>query len=161
MVDKPEHPPRPTSRSPEVKRAAAIELAKDISRWCGDKLSESDVDDLTKMHWPFNGYEFAQQLENDWGLEPNLELVEILDAASTFDAERKAVAEWVSQNNVTLDLPDGTRATYDERIGTIRGRDVEHATYYFVPDDEVKKFKKGGGYIAAPEMLTVHATESA
>jgi hypothetical protein len=158
-----EVPARPTQSTPAVKRAAAIELASEISLWLGRSpgrgkpLRESDIDDLAEMGWRDNGYDFAKQLEYKWYIRPDAELVQILDDADLWSHERSAVENWVRTYAITLDLPDGTRATYHGKPGTIRGRDAEHAAYYFVPDEpaEAERFRNGGGYVVTREQITV------
>jgi len=133
--------PRPTIRSPQVIRAAAEALAPEVAAWAEEEVNEEVISGLEKaLRYDQDGYELARALERSWLISPDAELVEILDSASSYlwDAERKAVIEWVMQNGVTVDLELETIVETPHGVGPIRGRNEKEATYTVYIEENAK-----------------------
>jgi len=142
--------PRPTRRSPEVLRAAAEAMAPEVAQWCEEPVSEEIISGLEKaLRYDQDGYELAQALERAWGISPDAELVEILDSAWShlWDAERKAVCDWVKANGISLDLDLETMVETPGGVGPIRARNEAEATYTVFLEDHGKD--KPGTYIGS------------
>lgn len=141
---------RPTINSPGVREIAINKLAEDCAEW--DKSAPEDwVTTLSRLHLTGDGYELAKELDDRFHIDPDRELVEILDSASHYlwCAEREAVKVWVAENNITPPLTVGTRVFCQRGTGEITSIREEEAAYTVLPDDERDdpKFAHGGGWI--------------
>ena len=120
----PSIPHRPSRRDLVVKAEAAHELARDLAPWMGRDLHEREIAELAALHLSDNGYKLAKALERKWHIDPDFELVEILEGSwSTLDnARQRAIAAWVAHNNITLDLPIGERVIIESCLSGLHMR---------------------------------------
>lgn len=101
---------RPNSYDPKIITAAVREILPDVVRWLADdRVSQHDLlNDLVRvLSGSCDGYRAAKKME-DVGYEPDAELVEILDAYSTYSALRDAERRWVAENNIAAVFAVGT-----------------------------------------------------
>jgi hypothetical protein len=98
---------RPTIRDESVIRSTAEELLVKINKWAtaDTGLSVEELEDtLNDVHGgpTANGYDLAKFLDSEFGIEPDAQLVEILDCtwgiADGF--LRKITKEWVYQYKI-------------------------------------------------------------
>ena len=154
---------RPRSSDPAIRQVGVAALAKECAAWGGDdEAGWAELLGRISLHG--NGFEIASELDRYHHVSGiDLELVEILDGAShcVWDAERKAVREWVAANNIRPSLALGERITYRRWSGVINGFDEAQGLYYLKPDDEPEKYKQGGGICVAYEDATPAQSERA
>lgn len=148
---------RPKRSDPAIRQAAITSLAEDCAKWDNDESAENIadwVDCFRRVSISGNGYEIARDLENYGGVQPDAELVEILDSGSSYlwRAHDKAVEAWVSENDIRPTFADGQRVTYRGENGVIRGGEPKRGVYYFVPDGDEARFANGGGVCVDYEL---------
>lgn len=147
---------RPTRGDPAVRAKAIAALADDCARWeGGEGLAVNWIAALQGLSLYGNGYELARNLESAAYIDPDAELVEILDSARTYlwYAHDEAVAAGVQASNIKPSLPIGQRAKYRSKLGTITGFQENIASYLFVPDADKEYFANGGGNVVAYESV--------
>jgi hypothetical protein len=96
----------------------------------------------------------AAELEHRWGLT---DLGSIFEAVPSMmhDMHREAVRQWVTENQVRLDLVPGTRVDTPYGAGTIVNHDVAMARYLVEVDDLKRKMgDRHIGLFYEPERLT-------
>jgi len=99
-------PPRPARNAPEVIAIAAEKLLPDVMEWRGkgDYYQDKILNSIKKaIRYETDGYAIAKSIDDNGVLEPDSELVEILDQASSYlhTAFSELCTEWVNQNNLT------------------------------------------------------------
>jgi hypothetical protein len=99
-----QHLPRPSKSSYDVLYRTATNLAPKINEWSGDEF-QIDINTLKDaiQYNSLNGYVMAQNLENSCGIQPDVELVEILDDVWFIKKEvhDDIVKEWVKDYNIS------------------------------------------------------------
>lgn len=128
------HPPRPKWNDEMTNELSEI-VGKQINEWCNDENDLEECISICKQifekEYTLNedGYELAKRFERE-GFTPDRELVELLDYLSYdgYDIEKKHVKQWVIDNNLSLNLPIGTKA----KVNLIRkgGIEVEITRHY-------------------------------
>jgi len=110
--------PRPTRR--DARHIAAKVIAPRVKEWLNDDSTLDDIEKLLidEMGGPFdNGYTIAKGMEDaSFGIEPDLELVEILDDCDIEirNAHSAMCREWVSANGIQ-EIPPGTNVIWKAR----------------------------------------------
>ena len=99
-------PPRPARNAPEVIAIAAEKLLPDVMQWLGngdEDLLEVLATIKLAIRYEIDGYAIAKSMEDNSFIEPDAELVEILDQASCHlrNALSEVCTEWVNQNRLT------------------------------------------------------------
>ena len=108
-------PPRPRETDLPIRMAAARKILPLIYEWMDEAREEHDdgADSLAGlMLTGGDGYQLARGLEDEWGIQPNAELVDTLDMAGShiLQAHRAAVVAWVNAHKIKTDLRLDQRA---------------------------------------------------
>lgn len=158
-AEQPNPPPRPSLRDPAVRRAAAESLlVDDVIDWLGndwrEACREGVIKDLMEVVCEHDGYAAARKLESKrWSCDAAL--VEILDSAWTYHAEREAVLAWVEANKITPKFELGAVVKTRHGIGPIVAICADEATYTVQTDEFLAKNPgqtgKTSGYVIAFE----------
>ncbi len=154
---------RPKRSDKAIIAYAAHKLAERIvEEWDHDGDAAEWERILTKSGFQRGGYQFARELERWHHVEPDLQLVEILeDADYTLDeAHEDALRKWVKITDWKPRFAEGDRVNYRGKEGAINGVQADVATYYFKPDDESERYNQGGGYVVTEDTLTASAIEA-
>lgn len=107
-------PPRPRETDLPIRMAAARKILPRIYEWMGKAREEhdDDADSLAGLMLAgADGYQLARGLEDEWGIQPNADLVDVLGIAGgqLHLAHRAAVVGWVIANDIKTDLRVGQR----------------------------------------------------
>lgn len=143
--------PRPSRNDPAIRAAAVQKIVDECVKWddapipCRVTWTQA----LGRISLAQNGYEIARDLENYAHVNPDADLVEILDCAWSYlsEAYDRAVKAWVEANDISPSLKYGDRITCRHGTGRISGFDVKRARYTFVPDGEEERYRTGGGVL--------------
>lgn len=154
-------PARPNRHLPLVREAACTALLPDYQRWLGRPAGyekSADLRDLLRCA-ATGGYAFAKALQDRCDIEPDAELVEVLEGYSACEDEvlARLVAQWVSENSIPTPFAVGQRIRHaDYGDGTVSGLRYAEAIVIFVPDDKADRFRgmEGCGYLLNAEDLT-------
>lgn len=120
--------PRPTKENIDFSEVY-LDMTEDIIDW-DLELDEDDILADLKKYISINeilisnGYELAKKFEDDLCLEPDAELVEILDGFSmyVYDCISKAEKEWVKACNITPSLSIGDLVEVEYRKKPYQGK---------------------------------------
>jgi hypothetical protein len=127
--------PRPTQRSEEVIKAAVASALPTFLRWAIEPEDGKESGNISKdlcevLRYGNDGYEMATSLERrSWS--PDSELVELLDGLlhTRSVATHKAVAEWVTRNNIQPALKVGDKLVWKGDQAEIAKIYTEDARY--------------------------------
>lgn len=123
-------PPRPKYHDAVVVERAVERLVKPVQEWI-DFRAQFQPKDLKSQLTDCihnNGYEYAKELEERYGWEPNGDLVACLDVLDVHDAHRKVVRAWVTLYNIKIPFKIGDRVcTPTIRAGTVKDIDLSTA----------------------------------
>jgi len=112
--------PRPNSQSDEVLAEVANKLMPRVAQWLqldpeGEEyeleLKEHANDILKAIEVSKDGYKMASYLDDRCGWDVDSGLVDIMDGADFYGCERKAVMEWIKDNDVKPRLEVGEVVT--------------------------------------------------
>lgn len=129
---------RPTLRSPDILRATAIELIKDLRDKEFDPDDEgciSSVIEAMRSSGDLDGYRICKELDSRFGWVPDAHMVDVMDAAFgvSHREHTKLVKEWVEQNAIRPRNGIGDKVEVDYRghkvAGEITAVDAATATY--------------------------------
>lgn len=140
-------PPRPKYHDPVVVERAVEEILVRVQQWISIRAQFQPKD--LKAHLTDcihnNGYEYAKELEERYGWEPNGDLVACLDTLDIHDAHRKVVRAWVTLYNIKIPFKIGDRVcTPTIRAGTVKDFDRSTAQLAVQSDenrDEGKDYR--------------------
>lgn len=98
--------PRPNGQSDEVLAIVANGLMPEILRWGSWEENDREVQEVAEqilevMEISRDGYKMAKALEDRHGWDGDADLVDILEGADFYGAERTAVLAWIRDNDVT------------------------------------------------------------
>lgn len=161
---------RPRRSDPVIIRAAREDLAAEIDRdWPSSRMDAARWLSLLERagiltHYVQNGFELAREIDRTSPVDPDRELVEILDGA--YDhlsrAHKAAVRQWVKYTGTTLAHAVGDRVTCPHCTGTIVELRPETASYVVRPDEDPSaRFSRGGGYVVEAERCAPSAAADA
>lgn len=122
-------PPRPRYHDTVVRERAVERLLKPVQEWIDLRAQVHPKDlkeELTNcIH--SNGYEYARELEERYGWEPDAALVECLGMLDIHAAHQNVVRAWVTLYNVKIPFKIGDRVCSPTlRAGTVK--DFERST---------------------------------
>lgn len=109
-----------TPTRPELSEAGQLKAAKMtaelIVRWANHASLNSArlaVDIAGQYSGHMNGYELAKELDRHCGYQPDTEMVESLDAMSSYvdDVYKKEIQQWVVDLNIEPPFPEQTPIT--------------------------------------------------
>lgn len=112
--------PRPNRMSDEVLAEVANKLMPRVESWLQldkedeeyqQQLKEYAGDLLKALEVSSDGYKMASYLDERHGWDVDAELVDILDSADLYSAERKAVIAWVKDNDIRPHFEVGKEVT--------------------------------------------------
>lgn len=142
---------RPTRHDEGVVREAAKLIAAECGRWDSDTGPEEWIEDLVKVrhHWD-DGYKFARALENSCHVDPDADLVDILDGAYSHLAmvHDRETRKWVGIVGFQPAHAVGDVVTCSQGTGPINDIRVETAQYVV----DVKRSGNGGYIINAEDI---------
>lgn len=138
---------RPTRKSVEPEYVECV--IKQINNWIGDdayKFDERDQDKLigiilNKRY--FDGYQMCRELERVFAIDPDSNLVDILNDVVSLhdDLFDKAIKDWVIANNIVPLRRMGEKVNLDGVHGWISDIDFSRG-YYTVSVSAVDKLNK-------------------
>lgn len=148
-------PPRPSSRDPAVRRAAAEDILPEIIDWYGKDWREAEreavIADLVEIVGETDGYRAARALEQRCHWEVNAALVEILDSDWTYKALNDAIREWVKFSGITPKFRIGDIVNTRHGTGPITRINADEATYTVQTDEFLRgspgQASQAGGYV--------------
>lgn len=120
-------PPRPKYHDAVVVERAVARILLPVQQWI-DLRAQFQPKDLKAQLTDCinnNGYEYAKDLEERYGWEPNGDLVDCLDAVDIHEAHRTVVRAWVTLYNVKIPFNIGDRVSSPPTIkaGTVKELD--------------------------------------
>ncbi|MGN7710797.1 hypothetical protein [Agrobacterium radiobacter] len=140
-------PPRPKYHDPVVVERAVERLVKPVQEWI-DLRAQFQPKDLKSQLTDCihnNGYEYAKELEERYGWEPDSALVECLDRLDIHSAHQNVVRAWVTLYSVKIPFNIGDRVcTPTLRAGTVKDFDRSTAQLAVQSDenrDEGKDYR--------------------
>ncbi|MBP2564605.1 hypothetical protein J2766_001164 [Agrobacterium tumefaciens] len=140
-------PPRPKYHDAVVVERAVERLVKPVQEWI-DLRAQFQPKDLKSQLTDCihnNGYEYAKELEERYGWEPDSALVECLDTLDIQSAHQNVVRAWVTLYNVKIPFNIGDRVcTPTIRAGTVKDFDRSTAQLAVQSDenrDEGKDYR--------------------
>lgn len=140
-------PPRPKYHDAVVVERAVERLLKPVQEWI-DLRAQFQPKDLKSQLTDCidnNGYEYAKELEERYGWEPDSALVECLDRLDIHSAHQHVVWAWVTLYNVKIPFKIGDRVcTPTLRAGTVKDFDRSTAQLAVQSDenrDEGKDYR--------------------
>ncbi len=140
-------PPRPKYHDPVVVERAVERLVKPVQEWI-DLRAQFQPKDLKSQLTDCihnNGYEYAKELEERYGWEPDSALVECLDGLDIHSAHQNVVRAWVTLYSVKIPFNIGDRVcTPTLRAGTVKDFDRSTAQLAVQSDenrDEGKDYR--------------------
>jgi hypothetical protein len=157
-------PPRPNSMLASVKEAAAERLATLCADWSHDGTTATEWKTcLLDAGLHKNGYEIAKSLDDYHSVEPDGELIEILDRSRRFlqDALDEEIKKWVSEHQIKPSFAIGDRVQCRYGNGVISAISYDLALYLVIPDGQTDRFKNGGGYQVRFEAAKAETTTPA
>ena len=139
MTETAKIPPRPKYHDPVVVERAVERLLKPVQEWV-DLRAQFQPKDLKSQLTDCihnNGYEYAKELEECYGWEPNGELGACLDEMDIHEAHRQVVWSWVISNGVKVPFQIGNRVcTPTIRAGTVKDIDRGTAQLAVLTDED-------------------------
>ncbi|MBS0258339.1 MAG: hypothetical protein JSR13_11575 [Proteobacteria bacterium] len=140
-------PPRPKYHDAVVVERAVERLVKPVQEWI-DLRAQFQPKDLKSQLTDCihnNGYEYAKELEERYGWEPDSALVEFLDRLDIQSAHQHVVRAWVTLYSVKIPFNIGDRVcTPTLRAGTVKDFDLSTAQLAVQSDenrDEGKDYR--------------------
>lgn len=140
-------PPRPKYHDAVVVERAVGRLVKPVQEWI-DLRAQFQPKDLKSQLTDCihnNGYEYAKELEERYGWEPDSALVECLDRLDIHSAHQHVVRAWVTLYSVKIPFNIGDRVcTPTLRAGTVKDFDRSTAQLAVQSDenrDEGKDYR--------------------
>ena len=123
---------RPLRNAPQVIHKAAELLLPDVMEWLNDDDYQSEhVLEMLKraIRYATDGYAIAKAIDQNECLDPDAELVEILDQASSHlrTAYSEVCTAWVKEN--IRNTTDGRSLVYIESLGHVKECTGCHGTY--------------------------------
>ena len=130
------------------------------SRWIGGNEEITELENEIRLcfkHYDTDGYALAKLLENDVGVEPDTNLVEILDEVGYIKKylELDMYKQWVTEN--FLEIPSNvigkfvkSKSLHFSREGYINS--IDDKTYQVTINTD---FNKKGGYVINYEDIVV------
>lgn len=116
--------PKVTYDTVDKNHPAFEKLVMDYVRWCDDlsfaNCDKSEyVDDIASCfdEWDLDGYKLAKHLEEKSGVDPDSNLVEMLDGIQFLKTilEKIIIQEWMQKNNLSLcDELKGKKVKYKQ-----------------------------------------------
>ncbi len=111
--------PRPTNVTPEIKLAAAKEVAQNLARVgaiSADQIDQSAEEIAHVANRGMDGYEIAKLLDATKLWDCDMSFLEQLDNFSYLVGEQLQAeqAKWAERNNIKPPYPDGTRVRFPE-----------------------------------------------
>lgn len=147
MTEKIIIPPRPKYHDAVVVERAVERLVKPVQEWI-DLRAQFQPKDLKSQLTDCihnNGYEYAKELEERYGWEPDSDLVELLDRLDIQSAHQHVVRAWVTLYSVKIPFNIGDRVcTPTLRAGTVKDYDLSTAQLAVQSDenrDEGKDYR--------------------
>ncbi|MFB0692997.1 hypothetical protein ACA106_20945 [Agrobacterium pusense] len=133
-------PPRPKYHDPVVVERAVEEILVPVQQWV-DLRAQFQPKDLKAQLTDCihnNGYEYAKELEERYGWEPNAALVSCLDKMDIHEAHRQVVWAWVISNGVKVPFQIGNRVVCIPtlRAGTVKDIDRGAAQLSVLTDED-------------------------
>jgi hypothetical protein len=128
-------PKRPTATE-DIIRTAAKELLKDPVFMGIDEMYAEDIVEAYDSF--YDGYELAKELDNRYGWDINIEMVNSLDGMDSIVSNmvREKEREWVKEYDIKPELEVGTKI----KQGIIKGVDeYRPATYKVQREVETRK----------------------
>jgi len=123
-------PPRPKYHDAAVVELAVEELLVPVQQWI-DLRAQFQPKDLKAQLTDCinnNGYEYAKDLEERYGWEPNGDLVACLDEMDIYEAHRQVVWAWVISYGVKVPFKIGNRVSSPTiKAGTVKDIDLSTA----------------------------------
>jgi hypothetical protein len=180
-----EKPKRPSREDPEVLKSAAEKLAVKVEKWedeeDGGQKSTDEAENATEhetlvkalidamRYGHDDGYELSEKLNTSLYINPDAQLVEILDDASHFkyNAYSVVLKKWVADNNIVCPFKLGDKVIYykkeyrfqtgeplDGEITSIHA-DTATCTVFVESEGHVKQGVGSHGYIVAYEDIGI------
>lgn len=147
MTEKVIIPRRPKYHDAVVVERAVERLVKPVQEWI-DLRAQFQPKDLKSQLTDCihnNGYEYAKELEERYGWEPDSDLVELLDRLDIQSAHQHVVRAWVTLYSVKIPFNIGDRVcTPTLRAGTVKDFDLSTAQLAVQSDenrDEGKDYR--------------------
>ena len=140
-------PPRPKYHDAVVVDRAVERLLRDVQEWINGRAQFQPKDLKSQLTDCIhnNGYEYAKELEERYGWEPDSALVECLDTLDIQSAHQNVVRAWVTLYNVKIPFNIGDRVcTPTIRAGTVKDFDRSTAQLAVQSDenrDEGKDYR--------------------
>ena len=140
-------PPRPKYHDAVVVDRAVERLLRDVQEWINGRAQFQPKDLKSQLTDCIhnNGYEYAKELEERYGWEPDSALVECLDRLDIHSAHQNVVRAWVTLYNVKIPFNIGDRVcTPTIRAGTVKDFDRSTAQLAVQSDesrDEGKDYR--------------------
>lgn len=132
-------PPRPKYHDPVVVERAVEEILVPVQQWV-DLRAQFQPKDLKAQLADCihnNGYEYAKELEERYGWEPNATLVACLDKMDIHEAHRQVVWAWVISSGIKVPFQIGNRVcTPTIRAGTVKDIDRGTAQIAVLTDED-------------------------
>jgi len=132
-------PPRPKYHDAVVVERAVERLLKPVQHWI-DVRAQFQPKDLKAQLTDCihnNGYEYAKELEERHGWEPDSALVECLDTLDIQSAHQHVVRAWVTLYSVKIPFNIGDRVcTPTLRAGTVKDIDRGTAQLAVLSDED-------------------------
>lgn len=154
-------PPRPKYHDAAVVELAVEELRTPVQHWL-DLRAQFQPKDLKAQLTDCinnNGYEYAKELEERYGWEPNGDLVACLDEMGINEAHQKVVRAWVTLYNVKIHFKIGDRVcTPTIRAGTITDFRPSTAQLVVQSDEDRDNGKPYGSLIDFEEAIPIVGT---
>lgn len=120
----------PERNSQAVKDIVVEKVKGVLAKWDGVDDPEDIAlmaEAIADMPNYYNGYEVSKRLDDDFGIEPDLELVEDMDNVSSIvrEVHRQIIREFIKQNNPACPWVVGELVTYRGNPGRIKQIDQD------------------------------------
>ncbi len=132
-------PPRPKFHEAVVVERAIEKILTPVQQWIDVRAQFQPKNLKTQLTDCIhnNGYEYAKNLEERYGWEPDCDLVESLDRLELHEAHRTVVRAWVTLYNVKIPFKLGDRVcTPTLRAGTVKDFDRSTAQIAVQSDED-------------------------
>jgi hypothetical protein len=147
---------RPTGKNAKVRAKIKEEVKKIIVDYMDSSEIESAVDFIVD-NYDYGGYELAKHLDEEFGVEPDMNLIESLDdiGFTAHTALREEIKRWVREAGIVCPFAIGRRVKFKEYEGEISViyQDQGECLIYCENLGHVRSGRGTNGFVASYEDL--------
>lgn len=157
---------RPTLFDDDVTKEVVELVLPKVIQWMGENLDQQELESLRhdlmdSMDHEDEGYQIAKNLEHEACIQPDRELVEILDHASfdRYNVLKEKVKAWVAKEGVVVTQEVDQRVRVKDgyhlrgKVGKVVRVEPETAEVVVKLDEDTDPRPTSGGYILPTERL--------